>query len=81
VLELGIGEYSYHKNFPNGWNDEIRAVDVPSGITVYMTDKDSFQTGGKGVVTIVGPRRVNIKDVAANSGLAGKVSSIRISES
>nr|VFK40035.1 MAG: Phosphoinositide phospholipase C, Ca2+-dependent [Candidatus Kentron sp. TC] len=57
-------------------NDEIRAVDVPAGVTVYMTDKDSFKTGGRGVVTIKGPARTNIDH--RKKGLAGKVSSIRV---
>jgi len=82
VMTLGLGKYDnkghYDGHYDDGWNDEVRAVDVPNHVTVYMTDKDSFQTGGKGTVTIVGPNIVNIKDVASNSGLAGKVSSIEV---
>lgn len=58
------------------WNDEVRAVIVPAGLTVYMTDDDSFKPGRHGVVTLTGPWRGNIKE--KNSSLAGKVSSIRI---
>lgn len=83
TMNLGPGIYSYKgrngwKDLPNGWNDEVRAVNVPAGVSVYMTDKDSFQRGGKGTVTITGPARVNINQKAGNSGLAGKVSSIKI---
>lgn len=60
-------------------NDEVRAVDVPAGLTVYMTDDDSFKRGKHGTVTIVGPARVNIK--SKNSRLAGKVSSIAVLKS
>ena len=83
TMNLGLGKYSYKgrggwNDLPSGWNDEVRAVTIPNGVTVYMTDKDSFQTGGKGTVTIHGPATANIKDVASNSGLAGKVSSIEV---
>nr|VFK62454.1 MAG: Phosphoinositide phospholipase C, Ca2+-dependent [Candidatus Kentron sp. UNK]VFK70507.1 MAG: Phosphoinositide phospholipase C, Ca2+-dependent [Candidatus Kentron sp. UNK] len=74
------GRYSYKGKggnrklpFPN---DEIRAVDVPAGVTVEMTDKDSFKKGGKGTVRITGPARTNIN--SKKNGLAGKVSSIRV---
>lgn len=85
TFNLGVGKYDNKGHYSSGgnpltkgWNDEVRAVRIPEGLSVYMTDKDSFQGGGKGTVRIKGPRTVNIKDVASNSGLAGKVSSIWI---
>jgi Phosphoinositide phospholipase C, Ca2+-dependent len=85
TMNLGIGKYSYKgrggwNDLPSGWNDEVRAVDVPDGVTVYMTDKDSFKTDGKGTVTIDGPDRVNINDEASDSGLAGNIATTGLVE-
>ncbi len=55
-------------------NDDVRAIRVPAGLVVRMTDAAGFTPGTNGSFHIVGPRLVNIKEL--NQKLAGKVSSI-----
>ncbi|MEM7317010.1 MAG: lipase family protein, partial [Planctomycetota bacterium] len=57
-------------------NDEVRSLTIPKGVTVYMTDDDSFKKGKHGVLEVTGPGNFNIQ--AKSRSLAGKVSSMKV---
>lgn len=74
---LGIGNYSNKGKYTRlgqVGNDEISCIWVPQGLSVYMTDDDSFKKGKHGHIKIVGDNRYH----SIQTNLRGKVSSLAV---
>jgi len=86
AIRFTYGEYDNKGSggmdkIPGCWNDEIRSVQIPDGVEIYMTDDSNFEAGKHGVQTKVGPGQFNLDDDSDYPKLAGKVSSVRVSRS